>query len=316
MHHYTVQAVLHSVVSSVTRAELGKSYHEGCPVVRSTIVDPVEQVWSQALQRRYPIRKTFPTADYGGSDVASMYRDNTSAFNCHVTGDPTKLSPHSYGVALDIDPVENPYQDVHGTWWPRTIGERYRDRSHSYPGMLYSDSVVTQALRNRGFRWGGYWSHADYQHFDTFSDKGGAGPGGGDLGGLAPAPARAPLARRRTTQQAEVRRSSWRSSSPRMPLRRPTSVGRAACCPAVVTVAGRRGRARAPSGCWRRRTSVSDTCRAARPGWSWTCGWAGGWGYCCRARRSLTMVGCWRRSATVWRSVSPGARRTSAAPAD
>lgn len=220
VHHYTVRAVLHPVVTSVTRAQLGKSYHAGCPVgpaqlrnvtltyktfgplvgrgtlvVRSTIVDHVEEVWGLALQRRFPIRKIFPTAHYGGSDVASMYHDNTSAFNCrHVTGDPTKLSPHSYGVALDIDPVENPYQDVHGTWWPRTIGERYRNRGHAYPGMLYSGSAVTKALRNRGFRWGGYWSHPDYQHFDTFSDKGsGSPPGSRDLGGLTqarlPAPA-------------------------------------------------------------------------------------------------------------------------------
>jgi hypothetical protein len=114
----------------------------------------------------------FPTAHYGGSDVKSMYHDNTSAFNCrHVTGDPTRLSPHSYGTALDVDTVENPYLDIHGVWWPRSKGQEFRDRSHARPGMLYTSSTLTRALTSRGFQWGGVWSHPDYQHFDTGSGK-------------------------------------------------------------------------------------------------------------------------------------------------
>jgi D-alanyl-D-alanine carboxypeptidase len=97
-----------------------------------------------------------------------MNHDNTSAFNCrHVTGDPSRLSPHSYGIAIDVDTVENPYQDVHGTWWPKHIGQRFRNRSIVHPGMLYADSHVTREFRSRGFQWGGVWSHPDYQHFDT-----------------------------------------------------------------------------------------------------------------------------------------------------
>ncbi len=196
VHHYTVNAILDPVVSAVTTKQLGGSYHAGCPVgpallrnlavtfktfgdtvgrgtlvVRSTIVDRVISVWRQALERGYPIRKIFPTAHYGGSDISSMYHDNTSAFNCrHVTGDPSQLSPHAYGIALDINTVENPYMDIHGTWWPKTIGQKFRNRSHAYPGMLYDDSLVTTALKSRGFRWGGDWSHPDYQHFDTWSN--------------------------------------------------------------------------------------------------------------------------------------------------
>ncbi len=196
-HRYAVRAVLDPVVTRVTRAQLGGSFHDGCPVgpallrnlaltyrtfgatvgrgtlvVRSTIVDDMVGVFSSALAHGYPIRRMFPTARYGGSDIQSMLHDNTSAFNCrHVTGDPTRLSPHSYGTAIDIDTVENPYQDIHGRWWPRNKGAQYRDRSHPYPGMLYSRSGVTQGMTSRGFQWGGVWSHPDYQHFDTGSSK-------------------------------------------------------------------------------------------------------------------------------------------------
>lgn len=193
-HTYLVNAVLHPVVTPVTLAQLGDSYHAGCPVgpallrnvqlthksfapivgrgtlvVRSTIVNPVISSWGRLLTDRFPIRKIVPAADYGGSDIAMMYDDDTSAFNCrHVTGDPTTLSPHSYGIALDVNTVENPYMDVHGTWWPKTIGIRYRNRSHVWPGMLFDWSHLTTGLKSRGFQWGGDWYHPDYQHFDTF----------------------------------------------------------------------------------------------------------------------------------------------------
>ena len=44
-----------------------------------------------------------------GSDLAAMRADNTSAFNCRtVTGNPYRLSQHSYGNAIDINTVRNP----------------------------------------------------------------------------------------------------------------------------------------------------------------------------------------------------------------
>jgi D-alanyl-D-alanine carboxypeptidase len=196
VHRYLVNAVLDPVVTSVTRRQLGGSYHAGCPVgptllrnigltfktfgpfvhrgtlvVRDTIAHDMIMTFGEALRHGYPLRRVFTAAHYGGSDVASMNHDNTSAFNCRqVTGDPTQLSPHSYGIAVDLDPVENPYQDVHGTWWPKHLGERYRNRSIARPGMLFGDSAVTREFESRGFQWGGLWNHPDYQHFDTLGN--------------------------------------------------------------------------------------------------------------------------------------------------
>ena len=116
-----------------------------------------------------PFGKIFPAARYGGSDPKSMWHDNTSAFNCrHVTGDPTSLSPHAYGTAIDINTVRNPYMDSSGRWWPHARGAHFRDRSEAYPGMLFRRTPLTRLLEARGFRWGGRWSHPDYQHFDPW----------------------------------------------------------------------------------------------------------------------------------------------------
>lgn len=91
------------------------------------------------MQASFPFAKIRPTAVYGGTDIKAMFHDNTSAFNCrHVTGDPPSLSPHSYGTAIDINTVRDPYMDSSGRWYPRTKGASYRDRSHIRPGMLFS----------------------------------------------------------------------------------------------------------------------------------------------------------------------------------
>ena len=76
-------------------------------------------------------------AYYGGgtaspteSDIASMAAGNTSGFNCRsVTGESTRVSQHSYGNAIDINPFENPYATA-TTVYPQAAADRYyRDRS-------------------------------------------------------------------------------------------------------------------------------------------------------------------------------------------
>ena len=46
---------------------------------------------------------------YGGSDTASMAANNTSAFNCRPVEGTTTLSAHASGLAVDINPVQNPW---------------------------------------------------------------------------------------------------------------------------------------------------------------------------------------------------------------
>jgi len=195
---YEVRVVLAPEVERVTTKELGATWHAGCPVgasslrnvsltfrkyngvvkrgvlvVHSSIVSEVISVWRMALRTGYPFRSLISVAEFGGSDPRSMWHDNTSAFNCRaVTGDPYSLSPHSYGTAIDINTVRNPYQDSSGRWWPHRKGASYRNRSNARPGMLFGASRVTSQLRRFGFQWGGYWSHPDYQHFDpAFSSR-------------------------------------------------------------------------------------------------------------------------------------------------
>jgi hypothetical protein len=185
-----VKAHLNPKVYAVTAAMVPYTYRAGCPVrpsslrlillnywgfdgkvhrgelvVRDAAVQKMITVWTSTFAAKFPIRQMRRVDHFGGSDIKSMTADNTSVFNCRrVTGNPYALSPHSYGWAIDINTVENPYLAVNGVWYPSN-GLAYRDRSVARPGMLFPASTATRALIGQGYLWGAYWRNPDYQHF-------------------------------------------------------------------------------------------------------------------------------------------------------
>ncbi|GAA1613797.1 hypothetical protein GCM10009789_79960 [Kribbella sancticallisti] len=186
----TIKALLNAKVSGISPASINKTYRPGCPVkpaqlryitlnywgfdglvhrgelvVRDAAVSKMLTVWTATFNAKFPIRRMQRVDMFGGSDIRAMAADNTSVFNCRqVTGNPYALSPHSYGYAIDINTVENPYLAANNVWYPSN-GLAYRNRSIVRPGMLFTTSVPTRALRNQGYFWGAGWRKPDYQHF-------------------------------------------------------------------------------------------------------------------------------------------------------
>ena len=145
--------------------------HRGEIVIRADLVNDVVAAFDAALASGMPIARMENPNAYGGNDPAMMSANNTSGFNCRsVVGNPYSLSPHSYGTAVDINPVHNPYRDGTGRWWPSNgvgyIRGAVLNRSPMEPGMLNTGSPFTTALESRGWFWGGRWNPGrDYQHF-------------------------------------------------------------------------------------------------------------------------------------------------------
>ncbi|MBA3716675.1 MAG: M15 family metallopeptidase, partial [Actinobacteria bacterium] len=116
---------------------------------------------------RYPIRQMRPVDAYGGSDFQSIEHDNTSSFNCRAATGSSNWSNHAYGLAIDVNPIENPYVSVGRTSHPDSV--RYLNRSKHLPGMIHPGDVVVRAFEAIGWGWGGYWSGSvqDLQHFSS-----------------------------------------------------------------------------------------------------------------------------------------------------
>jgi D-alanyl-D-alanine carboxypeptidase len=177
-------------ISKVSEAELPHSYRSGCPVgpsqlrrlevshwdfagrrrIGSIVVHAREardvlSVFRKLYAARFPIRRLRPVDAYKGSDDASMAADNTSGFNCRFVSGTSRWSQHAFGLAIDINPVENPYID--GARVRPRAGRRYLDRSHRRPGMVVEGDLVVRAFASIGWSWGGRWSTPDYQHFSA-----------------------------------------------------------------------------------------------------------------------------------------------------
>ena len=95
-----------------------------------------------------------------------MAANNTSAFNCRPTTGGSSWSEHSFGTAIDVNPLVNPY--VRGAIVLPPEGAAYSDRSLDVSGMIHSGDKVVEAFAAHGWVWGGTWSSPkDYQHFST-----------------------------------------------------------------------------------------------------------------------------------------------------
>lgn len=104
---------------------------------------------------------------YDANDECSMAANNSSAFCCRpITNAPGTFSLHSYGIAIDINPLVNPY--VKGTQVLPEGGKAYLDRMQPHKGIITksSDNACYRIFTKYGYEWGGDWTtRVDYQHF-------------------------------------------------------------------------------------------------------------------------------------------------------
>ena len=139
--------------------------HLGELVVAATAAAAVVQVFRQLYDDGYPIASLRLVDDFGGSDDRSMAANNTSAFNCRAVTGGVEFSEHSYGTAIDLNPVQNPY--VLGTLVSPEQGRSYVGRPAA-AGVIHAGDRVVAAFDRIGWRWGGAWtSPIDYQHFSA-----------------------------------------------------------------------------------------------------------------------------------------------------
>ena len=143
--------------------------HTGRLIVHRTVASEVVDIFRELFEARFPIERMELIDYYQGSDNASMAANNTSAFNCRPVTGGGGFSKHSYGRALDINPLLNPYMKDDLVLPP--AGTAYADRSQAVPGLIVDGDTCCQAFTARGWEWGGNWqSLKDYQHFQKKSD--------------------------------------------------------------------------------------------------------------------------------------------------
>jgi hypothetical protein len=186
-------------------------------VVHHSVAKDIAAIMGELYDEHFEFSRIEPIEKYGGDDDLSMRDNNTSAYNCRSKAAsfypdgqpaPVEFSNHSLGVAIDINPLENPFirpkadrmeawamaseglreqdlsaallkfcrEDAGNCDVEPEVGRRFLDRA-TRRGLLTPESGVVAAFKERGFRWGGDWPSTssdrvltDFQHFEKLLD--------------------------------------------------------------------------------------------------------------------------------------------------
>ncbi len=181
------------IPDSVFNKMQGRSYKAGCPIQRTAlrylrlsyrdatgatrtgelicnkaIASDLVSVFRELWKADCRIERMQLVDDYEASDVKSMQANNTSCFNYRTVAGSKSISKHGYGMAIDVNPLYNPY--VAGKYVSPKKGKKWAYNRHEIknnPYLIKSNSKVCQIFKAHGFRWGGDWkTKKDYQHFE------------------------------------------------------------------------------------------------------------------------------------------------------
>jgi hypothetical protein len=147
--------------------------HTGQLVVNAGAAGPLARVFGQLYRLHFPIRHLRLADMYGPKSGRPRDGDVSGSFDCRQAvpspcqgGTGTgSWSMHAFGLAVDLNPVENPYVGCGQSRDPSA--RRYFDRTRHRRGMVTGRAVA--AFRSVGWGWGGAWSGntKDYMHFSS-----------------------------------------------------------------------------------------------------------------------------------------------------
>lgn len=138
--------------------------HTGELLVDVSVAQDVVRVFRRLYAARFPLEQ-LRIATQADLDAAPTGDGNgTGSFVCRPVVGQSTFSEHAYGLAIDVNPFQNPY--VKGDLVLPELASAYLDRDRDAPGMIGPDSVVVRAFADIGWSWGGdFRTLKDYQHF-------------------------------------------------------------------------------------------------------------------------------------------------------
>jgi hypothetical protein len=141
--------------------------HQGELIAHERVASDLVEVFAALYEARFPIEEMRVTSQAELDLDPTGDGNNTSAFVCRAVTGGSRFSEHAYGLAVDINPFQNPYQ--RGSVVLPELAASYLDRDDVRPGMILDGDVVVKAFDAIGWGWGGAWSSLlDYQHFALF----------------------------------------------------------------------------------------------------------------------------------------------------
>lgn len=150
------------------------SIAEGELICNRAIAQDLAEIFYELYLNEYQLERVRLIDEYDGDDLLSMEDNNTSCFNYRVVEGSTSLSKHAFGLAIDINPLYNPYitYEKDGTEQVAPASAlAYADRALGFPYKIDESDLCYKLFKEHGFTWGGNWNSCkDYQHFQKTID--------------------------------------------------------------------------------------------------------------------------------------------------
>lgn len=143
-------------------------------IVAADLQEDFISIFRELFEAEYEIQSLYLpdnywTGDPTDTDTASIDVNNSSCFMYRPVTGGSKLSMHSYGRAIDVNPQQNPYVSYRtgSPVWDHENANDYIDRTTGLPHVITEDDICYQIFTKYGFEWGGSWEYIkDYQHFE------------------------------------------------------------------------------------------------------------------------------------------------------
>jgi len=140
--------------------------HTGELLVHARAADALVTVFGKLFAEGYPIERMRVTSAAELNAPPTGDGNTTAAFACRPVRGQTAWSQHAYGLAVDVNPFQNPYHK--GDVVLPELATSYLERGNMRAGMIRPDGPVVRAFASVGWQWGGdYRSLKDFMHFSA-----------------------------------------------------------------------------------------------------------------------------------------------------
>jgi len=140
--------------------------HTGELIVAASEADRIVNIFRTLFANRFPIEEMRIVTDADLTAKPTGDTNNSASYVCRAVTGGTRFSEHAFGLAVDINPFQNPYAS--GDVVIPQLAISYLDRDLRLRGMLQENDIVVWAFDEAGWFWGGRWtSLRDYQHFSA-----------------------------------------------------------------------------------------------------------------------------------------------------
>jgi hypothetical protein len=127
---------------------------------RDDVAEPVVGVFRKLFAARFPIEAMRLARPEDLTAPPTGRGNGTAAVACRAATGQTRFSAHASGLAIDVNPFQNPLERRAGLVVPE-LASAYTDRSWRRPGMIAEGDVVTEAFAAIGWTWGATFSAAN-----------------------------------------------------------------------------------------------------------------------------------------------------------